>query len=121
MAEMTNDEAVAAQKAVLNRRAALRKMGLTAGASVIAAFTVDDLARNVIRRLRERDSDNALLASLDKEFSTAGVAFADATACSQCGRQFCVSDNACLDEHSYEIRCNIGTAATQDAKSSQMP
>ena len=60
----------------MSRRAVLAKVGLRFGLAALAAFSVDDLARQATAAIALRAKDNAVAQQVAKEFRNAGVAFA---------------------------------------------
>ena len=80
IADMTPDEARAelakreAQK--LTRRAALAKMGVRGAMAIFAAFSVDDLARMVAKKMEQRAGENAAVDEVARQLHNAGVSFA---------------------------------------------
>ena len=80
IADMTPQEARAelakreAQK--MTRRAALAKMGVRGAMAIFAAFTVDDLARMVAKKLEQQAGQNAAIDEVARQLHNAGVAFA---------------------------------------------
>ena len=93
IADMTPDEARAelakreAQK--LTRRAALAKMGVRGAMAIFAAFSVDDLARMVAKKMEQRAGENAAIDEVARQLHNAGVSFAAAS--KQTTAQYCVS------------------------------
>ena len=61
----------------MTRRQALRKFGFTAGMTVFAALSVDDLARLASKKLQESEVTKGIGDTLAKEFHAAGVALAN--------------------------------------------
>lgn len=86
----------------LTRRAALAKLGLRAGAAVLAALSVEDLARMASKELQRRSGDNAVANAVAKEFKNAGVAFAsssDASLVDEAACAKCVDDGVECSHH----------------------
>ena len=76
----------------LNRRAALRKIGLTTGMALFAMFGTDDLARLAARKLERYKHDSVIADAVAKDFKNIGIAFAS-------DNNGCVSDCVPNDEH----------------------
>ena len=74
-----------------NRRAALRRIGITTGATFLGLFAADDLARLAIAGLERHRATQGIAAELAREFNGAGVAYA------QGGTYHCgVRDQPCI-------------------------
>jgi hypothetical protein len=69
------------EKQAMTRRQALGRLGFLAGASAIAALSVDDLARLAGREMERRAGDNKVARKVAQEFSNAGMAFAARPSC----------------------------------------
>lgn len=60
----------------MNRREALRRLGIAAGTAVFSLVTIDDLARLSADKLKEHQVTRGIGEKLAVEFRNAGVAFA---------------------------------------------
>lgn len=89
------------EEARLTRRRALKKIGLTAGASLLLLFSVDDLARLTATKLKEHRVTEAIGNNLAKEFSNSGIAQAQEDPCG------CNGDCTCI------CQCNFTTTIAQ--------
>lgn len=59
----------------MTRRAALRRIGMTGGLTVLGVLSIDELARLSAKKLEQHEMTKGLA----KDFKEAGVAFADTT------------------------------------------
>ncbi len=102
------------EKERMNRRAALRRFGIGAGATAFLALGVDDLARLVLGKMQERHMMDGVTEQVARELHNAGVSFATAPVeCSHCDRQVCQDADdsvalykACLKEGRSQAVCD---------------
>lgn len=59
----------------VSRRAALRRLGFTAGAAFLGMFAADDLTRLVLSGMERHDATRGIADSLAHEFRDAGIAY----------------------------------------------
>jgi hypothetical protein len=64
---------------LLSRRAALRRLGFTAGAGLFGMIAADDAARLVISEMQKREATRGVADALAKDFGSAGIASAQLT------------------------------------------
>ena len=60
----------------LTRRGLLRRLGLTAGASLFSLVAIDDVVRATVAKMRETEALHGVADTVAMEFKNAGVAFA---------------------------------------------
>lgn len=81
----------------MNRRAALKKNGITSVATVLGVFAADDFARMAIRVMEQNKATRQVAETLAHELKNAGIALADVTAGDRCRNQAKTAYQICLN------------------------
>ena len=80
----------------MNRRAALRKLGMTGGMTLFGVLAFDDVARKVLDVMKQNTVTQQIADTLTKEFGEMGVAHADdSDPCDACYQRALNNFEAC--------------------------
>lgn len=129
IADMTPDEARAeiARREVqkLSRRAALAKMGVRSAMTIFAAFSIDDLARMVGKKMEQNAAQNAAVNEVARQLQNAGLSFAYKKAVcvtwvDDKDNQVCVGDGCLTGMPGCGCSCKAG-ALCQECCDSKCP
>ena len=93
----------------MNRRAALKKLGITSVATVLGVFAADDFARMAIRVMEQNKATRQVAETLAHELKNAGVALADVTAGDRCRSQASTAFTICMNvaQSDYETSSSL--------------
>lgn len=105
----------------MNRRAALKKLGITSVATVLGVFAADDFARMAIRVMEQNKATRQVAETLAHELKNAGVALASTTAGDRCYNQASTAYQICMNvaQSNYDTSSvpwkgyNLATAQAQ--------